>query len=291
MVLHCNSQIKYWNNIIIILVHRFEWLNILVLQSPDSFNYELYSWPGSWPHNSNIQSIHVCTAWTMISFAHSYYFTTCILVLKFTNKGVFFAEIQDSHFHRKRGYFGTHLLEFGTKRGYFWCPVFYREKGGSFGLKSQCFTAKKGFILDWKVRVLSRKRGRFELKSQCFAAKKGVIFKLENKDGYHFFPVSEGAGSWPRNSNMQGINVCTASTIISFALWMAVAQRHVYCGNGKQRGTLTCASSLLPCILCQWSCNVIYTMTNIHAKYMYVLSNVDVCHIIYDMQTTMHSLI
>ncbi len=29
--------------------------------------------------------------------------------------------------------------------------------------------------------------GRFELKSQCFATKKGVIFKLENKDGYHFF--------------------------------------------------------------------------------------------------------
>ncbi len=31
------------------------------------------------------------------------------------------------------------------------------------------------------------KRGRFELKSQCFATKKGVIFKLETKDGYHFF--------------------------------------------------------------------------------------------------------
>ncbi len=24
--------------------------------------------------------------------------------------------------------------------------------------------------------------------------KKGLTFKLENKDGYHFFPVSEGAG-------------------------------------------------------------------------------------------------
>ncbi len=38
---------------------------------------------------------------------HSYYFTTRILVLKFMNKGVFFQNIQDSHFLRKRGYFGT----------------------------------------------------------------------------------------------------------------------------------------------------------------------------------------
>ncbi len=73
------------------------------------------------------------------------------------------------------------------KRGYFWCTVFYREKGGSFGLKSHYFTTKKGVILDWKVSVLLRKRGHFELKSERFATKKGVIFKLENKDGYHFF--------------------------------------------------------------------------------------------------------
>ncbi len=36
---------------------------------------------------------------------HSYYFTTCILVLKFVNKGVFLEEIQDSHFPRKKGVF------------------------------------------------------------------------------------------------------------------------------------------------------------------------------------------
>ncbi len=47
--------------------------------------------------------------------------------------------------------------------------MFYHKKGVHFELKSQCF------------------RGHFELKSQCFAAKKGVIFKLENKDGYHLF--------------------------------------------------------------------------------------------------------
>ncbi len=34
---------------------------------------------------------------------HSYYFTTCILVLKCTNNGVFFEEIQDLHFPRKGG--------------------------------------------------------------------------------------------------------------------------------------------------------------------------------------------
>ncbi len=164
------------------------------------------------------------------------------------------------------------------KRGFIWAEksVFYCKKGVHFGLKSQSFIAKKG---------------SFWAEKSVFCCKKGGHFQTREQGWVPLFPVSEGAGSWPRNSNMQGINVCTASTIISFALWMAVAQRHVYCGNGKQRGTLTCASSLLPCILCQWSCNVIYTMTNIHAKYMYVLSNVDVCHIIYDMQTTMHSLI
>ncbi len=57
--------------------------------------------------------------------------------------------------------------------------VFYYKKGVHFGLKSQCFVSKSG---------------HFELKSQCFATKKGVIFKLENKDGFPFYSVSEGAG-------------------------------------------------------------------------------------------------
>ncbi len=51
----------------------------------------------------------------LAQFPHSYYFTTCILVLKFMNKGVFLRKIQDSHFPRKREYFGTHLYEFGEK--------------------------------------------------------------------------------------------------------------------------------------------------------------------------------
>ncbi len=53
--------------------------------------------------------------------------------------------------------------------------MFYHKKGVHFGLKSQC------------------KKGSFELKCQRFATKKWVIFKLENKDGYNFFPVNEGA--------------------------------------------------------------------------------------------------
>ncbi len=68
----------------------------------------------------------------MPQFPHSYYFTIHILVLKFTNKGVFFEEIQDSHFPRKRGYFGTHLREFG-------------EKMVNFDV--QCFTMKRGVHL------------------------------------------------------------------------------------------------------------------------------------------------
>ncbi len=104
---------------------------------------------------------------------HSYYFTTRILVLKFTNKGVFFEEIQDLHFLWKRWYFGTHLREFGENGVNFDVQCCTVKKGCSFGLKSQCFTTKKGFILNWKVSVLSRKRGCFDLKSQCFAAKRG----------------------------------------------------------------------------------------------------------------------
>ncbi len=88
---------------------------------------------------------------------HSYYFTTPILVLKFVNKGVFFEEIQDSHFPRKMGYFGTHLHEFGEKRVNF---------------DVQCITVNNGVHLGWKVSVLPQKGVNFGLKSQCFITKK-----------------------------------------------------------------------------------------------------------------------
>ncbi len=108
--------------------------------------------------------------------AYSYYFTTCILVLKFVTKWVFFEEIQDLHFLRKRGILVLTSLNL-EKKGLIWCPVFYCEKGGSFGLKSQCFTAKKGgsswteksvfyrekgvVVLSWRVIVLTQKRRSF----------------------------------------------------------------------------------------------------------------------------------
>ncbi len=37
--------------------------------------------------------------------------------------------------------------------------VFHCENEGTFELKSQCFSAKKGLILDWKVSVLSSEWG------------------------------------------------------------------------------------------------------------------------------------
>ncbi len=92
---------------------------------------------------------------------HSYYFTTRILVLKFVNKRELFEEIQDLHFPRKRGYFGTHLLEFGEKEVNFDVQCFTVKKWGSFRLKSQCFISKKVV--------------HFGLKSQCFYGEKGVV--------------------------------------------------------------------------------------------------------------------
>ncbi len=73
-------------------------------------------------------NVNDLSSWWNPQLPHSYYFPTCILVLKFANKGVFFEEMQDSHFPRKIRYFGTHFREFG-------------EKGVNFDV--QCFTMKK----------------------------------------------------------------------------------------------------------------------------------------------------
>ncbi len=78
---------------------------------------------------------------------HSYYFTTRILVLKFVNKGVFFEEIPDSYIPRKRGYFGTHIREFGEKRVNYDVQCFNVKIGVHFGLKSQCFILENGVVL------------------------------------------------------------------------------------------------------------------------------------------------
>ncbi len=52
-----------------------------------------------------------------------------------------------------------------------------REKGGSFGLKNQCFTAKKGV--------------HFGFKSQCFSEKRGSFSNWRTR--VPLFPVSDGA--------------------------------------------------------------------------------------------------
>ncbi len=72
------------------------------------------------------------------------------------------------------------------KRGFIWTDksVFNHKKGGSFWTEMSVLYRKK--------------RGGFELKSQSFAAKYGVIFKLENKDGYHFFQWVKEPGPIPR---------------------------------------------------------------------------------------------
>ncbi len=106
----------------------------------------------------------------------------------------FFEEIQDSHFPGKKGYFGTHIREFGGKGVNFDVQCFTVKMGVHLGCKVSVLPQKRGFILDWKVGVLSRKRGRFELKSQCFHAKKGGNFQTGEQGWVSLFPVSEGAG-------------------------------------------------------------------------------------------------
>ncbi len=95
---------------------------------------------------------------------HSYHLTTRILVLKFVNKRVFFKEIQDSHFPRKRGYFGTHLLwellEIGEKRVNFDVQYFTVKKGVHLGWQISVLSWKR-VVLSWKVFVLLQKRGSF----------------------------------------------------------------------------------------------------------------------------------
>ncbi len=111
----------------------------------------------------------------MAQLPHSYYFTTRILVLKFAIKGVFFEEIQDSHFPRKRGILVLTFLNLVKKglilmssvlpwkKGFIWAEksVFYCKKGGSFWTEKSEFYHEKWVVLSWKVSVLSQKRGSF----------------------------------------------------------------------------------------------------------------------------------
>ncbi len=148
-----------------------------------------------WVHVMMLQCILMLLG-PKLPHLYMYYFTTPILILKFTNEGVSFEEFQESHFPRKKVYFGTHLREFGEKMDYFWCPVFYCENGGSFGLKSQRFTTKKGVHFELKSQCFIAKRGYFELKSQCFATK-GGNFQTGGQDGYHFLQWVREPGLGP----------------------------------------------------------------------------------------------
>ncbi len=69
------------------------------------------------------------------------------------------------------------------------------KKEVHLGWKDSVLPWKRGFILDRKVSVLSRKRACFELKKKV-CCKKGVIFKLVNKDGYYFFQWVSEPGSY-----------------------------------------------------------------------------------------------
>ncbi len=122
---------------------------------------------------------------------HSYYFTTRILGLKFMNKGVFFEEVQDLHFPRKRGYFGTYLREFGEK-GVILYVQFLPWKGGSFGLKSQCFTAKKVVHFGLKNQCFIAKKGSFWAEKSVFCRKKGGAH-LQNPPRHTNIVVTLGA--------------------------------------------------------------------------------------------------
>ncbi len=70
------------------------------------------------------------------------------------------------------------------KRGFIWADksVFYHKKRGSLSTESECFIAKMG---------------SFWAEKSVFCHKKGVIFKLENKDGYHFFQWVREPGHVP----------------------------------------------------------------------------------------------
>ncbi len=94
---------------------------------------------------------------TKSQLPQSNYFTTRILVLKFVNKGVIFWGNPGFAFSYKNG--GILVITFVNleKKGVFFMSSVLPWTGGSLGLKVIVLPQKRGFILDWKVSVLSRK--------------------------------------------------------------------------------------------------------------------------------------
>ncbi len=73
--------------------------------------------------------------------------------------------------------------------------MFYCENGSSFGLKSQCFTPKKGVHFGLKSQCFIAKKGLFSAEKSVFCCKKGGNFQTGEQGWVPFFPVSEGAGA------------------------------------------------------------------------------------------------
>ncbi len=94
--------------------------------------------------------------------------------------------------------------------------MFHCKNGGSFVLKSQCFTTKKGVNFGQKSQYFITKKGLFWAKKSVFCCKKGVIFKLENKHGYHFF-------QWVREP---GEKYCIINTLQTMLLGLIMTNLH-----------------------------------------------------------------
>ncbi len=116
---------------------------------------------------------------------HSYYFTTCILVLNFSNKGLFFEEIQDSHFLEKRGILVLTSINFEKKGFIFMSSVLLWKKGVHLGWKVSVLLQKKGFILDWKV--FYHEKGVILSWKVSVLPQKGGHFQTGEQEGYYFF--------------------------------------------------------------------------------------------------------
>ncbi len=106
--------------------------------------------------------------------------------------------------------------------------MFYCENGGSFGLKSQCFTAKKEVNFGLKSQCFIAKKGSFWAEKSVFCSKKGVIFKLENKDGYHLFQWVREPGSV---CQVLKCHLCFLSVMNTYSLCHISTHVHTFTSN------------------------------------------------------------
>ncbi len=151
------------------------------------------------PPSAYIHVYHRCSCMIdepLHQLSHSYYFTTPILVLNFVNKGVFFEEIQHSHFPRKMGVFWSHLRGFGEKWVNFDVQCFTGRMKVHLCWKVSVLPQKKGFILDWKS-VFYHAKGVILSWKVSVLPQKGGNFQTGEQGWVPLFPVCEGAGPPP----------------------------------------------------------------------------------------------